>query len=350
MKKILLFLALMFILIGCGDDDNSTKPSENRIISFAPQSGGVGNVVEIVVEGFSTNKSELELKFNGTLAKIDTILKSTTVNHLIIKTFVPVGATTGKISITYKGTTYFSSSDFVINVINNEIFPMDNGWFWVYKKYQLDTNSNPITDKYTLDSLVCVGKETILQKEAYKFLSFYTQDNNNQYNQSSNQYYYKDTNKYYAHSSWFNELLNFGAAGLVLPFEITEQWVLIINPNQNDWRIYLRNFNNEQLSFGILNGVLTIDGINRGYVPTTIGTTTFQNVMQVDYKFKFVGNAQTQLGNLPLNLERVMSVYYLPAIGKIKAKMNPMRFIIEGLTDQIIPGFEQQLFRNNITK
>lgn len=348
MKNILYLLGIIFFILSCSDDDNSTQPTENKIISFAPQSGSVGNVVEIVVEGFSTNKNELELKFNGTLAKIDTIIRSTVPNRLVIKTTVPVGATTGKISIKYKGAIFSTETNFVVNTIDNEIFPMNNGWFWVYKKYQLDTNANPITTSYTLDSIVCVGKELILQKEAYKFLSYSTQDNNNQYYQNTNQYYYKNNNQYFAHSSWFNELLNFGAAGLVLPFEIAEQWVLIINPNQNDWRIYSRNFNNEQLSFGVLNGVLTIDGINRGLVATTIGSTTFQNTMQVDYKFKFVGNAQTQFGNLPLNLERTLSVYYLPAVGKIKAKMNPMRFVIEGLTDQIIPGYEQQLYINNI--
>ncbi|MCX8055279.1 MAG: hypothetical protein N3A67_06405 [Ignavibacteria bacterium] len=347
MKKIVYVIIAILFLASCSDD-NSTQPTENRIIYFSPTSGSVGNVVEIVIEGFTNKKSELEVKFNGKVAVIDTITKAASNNQFVIRTFVPSGATTGKISITYKGKTYYSETDFVVNALGGDLLPLGNGWYWVYKKYQLDTNSNPIMNYYTLDSLVCVGKEFILQQEAYKFLSFSSFDNSNQYNQNKNQYFYKVNNTYFAHSSWFDDLVNFGSSGLVLPFEITDQWVKIINPNQNDWRIYSHTFVNEQFSFGTINGELTIDGINKGSVSTTISSTTFQNAVQVDYKFKFVGNAQTQFGNLPLNLERILSIYYVPGIGKIKSKMLPMRFVVEGLIDQIIPGYEQQLSKNFI--
>jgi len=347
MKKIAFVFATILLLASCSDD-NSTQPTENKIIYFAPASGSVGNVVEIAVEGFSNKKSEQEVKFNGKVAVIDTITKAAGTNQFVIRTFVPSGATTGKISITYKGKTYYSETDFVVIPLSGDLLPLGNGWYWVYKKYQLDTNANPIMSNFTLDSLVCTGKETILQQEAYKLLSFSTFDNSNQYNQNKNQYFYKVNNTYFAHSSWFDDLVNFGASGFVLPFEIAEQWVKIINPDHNDWRIYSHTFTNEQFTFGTLNGELTIDGINRGNVSTTISSTTFQNAVQVDYIFKFVGNAQTQFGNLPLNLERVLSIYYVPGIGKVKAKMLPMRFVVDGLIDQLIPGYEQQLFRNYI--
>lgn len=350
MRKSILFLWIVVsvIIIGCSDDDNSTNPTVNKIITFAPQSGSIGNVVEIVIEGFTTNKSELTVKFNGVVAKIDTITRTKEINKYVIRTVVPSGATTGKITITYKGQIYYSETDFVVINLNADLLPLSISSFWLYKKYELDSNSNPIMTNFTLDSVICFGTEFILQRNAYKFLSFSTIDNTNQYTQNTNQYYYKDGVVYYSHSSWFNDLVNFGGAGFTLPFEITEQWVKIINPDQNDWRIYSHTFNNQQFSFGLLNGELTIDGINRGVVSTQVGTTNYQNVVLVDYKFKFVGNAQTQFGNLPLNLERFLSVYYLPGIGKIKAKMKPMRFIVEGLIDQIIPGYEQQLFKYNI--
>ncbi|TAD93715.1 MAG: hypothetical protein EAY75_00830, partial [Bacteroidetes bacterium] len=84
------------------------KPNETAptIASFTPASGGIGATVTITGTNFSTTASSNVVKFNGTAA----IVTSATATSIV--TTVPVGTTTGKITVEVAGKTATSASDF----------------------------------------------------------------------------------------------------------------------------------------------------------------------------------------------------------------------------------------------
>jgi YD repeat-containing protein len=78
------------------------------ILNFTPSRGPVTTKVTIQGRGFSTNLIENTVRFNGTSAQV----LSATVTTLVVT--VPMGATTGKITVTVNGVTVPSSQDFTV--------------------------------------------------------------------------------------------------------------------------------------------------------------------------------------------------------------------------------------------
>jgi N-acetylneuraminic acid mutarotase len=97
------FLALFFI--SCDDEES---PPQLAITSFSPTSGKVGTAVTITGTGFSETATSNTINFNGVAATVITSTSTT------ISTTVPVGATTGKISIGTGGATASSPDDFTV--------------------------------------------------------------------------------------------------------------------------------------------------------------------------------------------------------------------------------------------
>jgi Concanavalin A-like lectin/glucanases superfamily/IPT/TIG domain len=83
-------------------------PSSPAISSFSPAAGIVGTAVTILGNNFSNDIASNVVKFNGTIATITTA--STT--QLIVN--VPIGATTGKISVTANGLMATTENDFAV--------------------------------------------------------------------------------------------------------------------------------------------------------------------------------------------------------------------------------------------
>jgi YD repeat-containing protein len=85
-----------------------TVGSTVAVFSFAPQRGTVGTSVTIQGQGFSSTPSQNTVQFNGTVATV----QSATATSLVA--LVPVGATTGPISVTVNGQTAASDTSFVV--------------------------------------------------------------------------------------------------------------------------------------------------------------------------------------------------------------------------------------------
>lgn len=82
-----------------------------EIVDFIPNVGFINDVISISGNGFTTDKNQLKVEFNGVEA---TILQS---NETTILAIVPQGATTGRVKITYNGSSVTSVYDF--KVANN---------------------------------------------------------------------------------------------------------------------------------------------------------------------------------------------------------------------------------------
>lgn len=88
-----------------------TGTGSSLVISAVnPGSGAVGTAVTISGAKFDPVAANNVVKFNGTAAVVTSSTAST------IKTTVPAGATTGKVSVTVGGQTVTSSSDFTVSV------------------------------------------------------------------------------------------------------------------------------------------------------------------------------------------------------------------------------------------
>lgn len=84
------------------------KIEQFEILDFIPNVGYAGNVISISGNGFTTEKNELTVQFNGVEADI---LQSN-LNTILVK--VPYGATTGRVTVSYNNTLVTSAYDFKI--------------------------------------------------------------------------------------------------------------------------------------------------------------------------------------------------------------------------------------------
>lgn len=104
MRKYLFFL-LLPALTSCDKSDGLLRP---EITTFNPTSGSVGTTVTITGNNFSATPSDNTVTFNGAQAHIISASASS------LKVMVPAQATTGRISVSVKGQTTTSVSDFVL--------------------------------------------------------------------------------------------------------------------------------------------------------------------------------------------------------------------------------------------
>lgn len=91
--------------------DVTPPPTTPTITSFSPSSGVVGTTVTINGTNFAATLTDNTVKFNGTTAS----LSSGTTTQL--RAVVPLGATTGKLSVTTSAGTGQSSADFVVSTL-----------------------------------------------------------------------------------------------------------------------------------------------------------------------------------------------------------------------------------------
>ncbi len=105
MKRIITLCTLIIAFAACKKGTNGPVP---EIISFTPEKGSPGISVDIHGHNFDSVASHISISFNGGLA---TPVYATDTEMRVI---VPVGATTGKISVTVNGHTGTSKDDFTL--------------------------------------------------------------------------------------------------------------------------------------------------------------------------------------------------------------------------------------------
>jgi sugar lactone lactonase YvrE len=113
-KKVPFFVGVSFFLFSlwsaCKESEDPTPagPDAPAITSFSPTSGTSGTVVTITGSNFSSAPANNVVKFNNTLAT----LTAAAATSLTVE--VPVGATTGKVTVEVDGQVATSSTEFII--------------------------------------------------------------------------------------------------------------------------------------------------------------------------------------------------------------------------------------------
>ena len=102
--KNIIFLVLCGV-VACKKNSSGPAP---LISSFSPAKGAAFNNVTISGEHFGYEPSSVNVKFNGSVAFIDSL------HDTVIYARTPMGVTTGKITVTVQGQTGTSASDFIV--------------------------------------------------------------------------------------------------------------------------------------------------------------------------------------------------------------------------------------------
>ena len=114
------FLTALIILTfeGCGNHDPTSVRGPTPVISaFSPDSGVAGlTTVTLTGNNFGVTANETIVNFNGTLATI------TASSDTQLTTELPMGATTGKITVAARGTTGISTNDFTVILVTVSTF------------------------------------------------------------------------------------------------------------------------------------------------------------------------------------------------------------------------------------
>ncbi len=119
--SILIMVSLVSLMVFAGGCKRVKGVLSPGITGFTPDSGMVGDTVTITGKNFSTTAANNTVTFNGTVAGVT----SATATQLVVT--VPEGATTGKITVTARGLTASSSSDFTVISEQAAVLPAFGG-------------------------------------------------------------------------------------------------------------------------------------------------------------------------------------------------------------------------------
>lgn len=344
-KHYYLLLLLSFSVLflqSCSDDDNpSSSGAVPEITAVTPNQGAIGSQIIISGSGFSKTVSENKVSVSGVSASIDSV--TTLSSPMKIYFRVPAGAVTGALKLTVNGKTAAYAEIFTVITNTGVEFPDTKDTYWTYKRRELDSMNIVLPEITAYDSVFVSGTESHLGKTASIFASYRKQEINDAYNQLGNQFYYTENSVVYSDSAWFDDLLNFGSTGMILPFAIENKWYKLMDPNSAEWEIFTKVFTNEPLSFGVLTGTLTIKGKNEGLTSVNAGGNNYVNARKYSVVLSFKGNILALGSTIPLDLERTVEFWYVPDIGKVKTQMKSMRFVVPNMINQLIPGFVTEI-------
>ncbi len=224
-----------------------------------------------------------------------------------------------------------------------KIQPLTIGSYWIYDVFMLDDNgtANLMPD---YDSSVVVSSIDLMNQSGRIMRSFSVSPSGEISDENDN-YYYETSGKLYMHSKAFTDFFS----NEFLPIQMKEQWMKIADKNDDDWKVYDETIPETTGPMNMtFSGRIIVNGEKGGNKTFNIGN---KDVKADEYLMfvNFNGNATTSLFPLPIpiNLDRVMKLYYANGIGLISQKMDAMTFSLAGF-NLPMPGTETILKRYHI--
>jgi hypothetical protein len=231
-------------------------------------------------------------------------------------------------------------------------FPSNIGSYWVYERFSTDTLKNPIVESLSEDSSVIIS-------EAVTYLnhSAYLQNTYSDIAETMSDYFYSEN--YALHGTLFYVMPREIRSGVIpLPFEITDRWVKIADPNATTWDIFDTTLTNVDYSLpGIgtfkFTGTFSVKGEKKSQSVVQIGeegSKTNVNAQQFDIVNTLEGKIS---GTIPVSISTKLHLYYADNIGLVKQELDP--FIIDinyilGKFHQGIQGYITTLKRYQVLK
>ena len=277
-------------------NDNLTI-NKFEIIDFIPNVGFIGDVISISGNGFTTDKNQLKVQFNGVES---TILQS---NETTILAIVPQGATTGRVKITYNGSSVTSVYDF--KVANNPTggggaelasdYMPSSARYYLFDNWEYD-ETNKRTGAPTEDSVFVVDN---VSYKSYPSSEYNIFDRSNF--QLSKKYYRTSGSIIYAD----------GASEAQLPQMIADQigseieWVPILDLQNLSWTVYEFKDMSFSLPFNGQNVNIKISSKgNAKRIPTKrIEKIAGKDLEVIEVEYTFTSDLTITFGIIPIQQE-----------------------------------------------
>lgn len=200
---------------------------------------------------------------------------------------------------------------------HKEFFPLSLNTYWIYDRYLLDDDGNPIEITKVQDSLVVTKTVLLLNKNCFEVSSF---DFQNQLMEKN--YYYYESDAYYTLSDYINNL--FKQVGKALSFDIPislpNKWLKIADFNQQSWQVTVDTIPEIEIMTGVtIGGVMTIRG-EKGIASKETVLGKLNDVQQFILRINFDGKIKSAFinGDVPINF--VITNYYAKDYGLFKTK------------------------------
>lgn len=207
-----------------------------EIIDFIPNVGFEGDVISIVGNGFTTEKNLLSVEFNGVVAEIGQSNETT----ILVK--VPVGASTGRVTVGYNNVKVTSGYDFKIVDKPDDIggggnnasmyLPMENNTF-LYQVWDFDENNNRVGQP----SVDTVWVDDNINYNGFSSVRVNSRDNRMAQSEITQKYYRASGGQYFADGLTEINLPPFFAEELANEID----WVVMLDLDRTSWEVYRIN-------------------------------------------------------------------------------------------------------------
>lgn len=191
-------------------------------------------------------------------------------------------------------------------------FPLSTNIYWLYERYLLDDQGNPIDNSKVQDSLAVTKTALLLNKNCFEVSSFDFQKQLIEKN-----YYYFEADAYYTFSDYINNMFKKvgQAVGFDIPIRLSDKWLKIADFNKQTWQISVDTVPDVEVMTGVtIGGIMTITG-EKGTATneTVLGKTT--DVQQFIIRVNFAGKIKSPFitDDIPINF--VIYNYYAKDFG-----------------------------------
>jgi hypothetical protein len=223
---------------------------------------------------------------------------------------------------------------------NGDIFPMQNGYWWKYENYDLDSLGKIDESTITIDSMYVDGSAIKLDKDCKRILNF--TDIAAGVGAPEELYFRSEGEIVYTLNNIFSEMMPIGDIGL-----LEDEWAKIIDPADNIWEIA----DIKDISIPIL-GDTDIYISNEKGVSKTITTLTGKQFPSQEYISNVALTMQLEyLGQvIPITLKIKMHNWYCPGIGLVMMEVDKMEIDAGIFTSIVAPLLKGYGFDENMTR
>ncbi len=249
----------------------------------------------------------------------------------------------------YPNSPYYDDSDTQGNSLKNKVryFPDNIGSYWVYETHQLDTLNRIVATSLTIDSIVVENELIKAGKNAKQFSVFSRSDIN--YKKSDDLFYAIENNKLFTLQTYIAKFFK------GIPFQLVtlseNEWIKIVDPDDDLWRIYRLNLDNvtiPNLPLVKMNGKIDILASWEGKKNLNINGKSIETD---EYLITFEFDADLTiplLGTLNIGIERELYQYYANDIGMVFESLSSSSVAFPVMGSINLPGYESKLIKYNI--
>lgn len=219
---------------------------------------------------------------------------------------------------------------------STSFFPTSEGSYWIY-----DIEVNGIPGTSGQDSTFVFGSVIKKNRDGVIFKSI-----NSATNDANEVYYSTEETKLYAYSNFASSM---GADGMPIDQLIEEQWLLMIDTNDADWKILRTDKESRNIEFGgfALKADIQIQADGERTLDTVY---TIENKEYQCQKYSIFVQFNITPDGYPVNfvVDLKQNIYMVDKIGIVEHYQHPFELELPIIGSQQFPSMRKKLLRYNI--